>query len=123
MYKRQAPNPSPLNETSSDPFTYHIKPPTFTAFLGFLKSTKLKYTHYVSRRHCSKCAQGQLAAKLIELEDTKLAQMAANGEKGSQAFKDTKKKKTCTKTTSPNTLHTSNTWKRLVSMRTNAVIA
>jgi hypothetical protein len=32
-----------------------------------------------------------LASKLIELEDTKLAQMFANGEQGSEAYKETKK--------------------------------
>jgi hypothetical protein len=89
--EKRAPNPSPLNETSFDPFTYHIIPPNFKAFLGFLERKKLKYTHYVSRRHCNKCNQGQLAAKMIELEDTKLAQMAHTGKGGSQAFKDTKK--------------------------------
>lgn len=91
LTKKRAPNPSPLNETSFDPLTYHIKPPTFTMFLEFLKRKNLKYTHYVSRRHCAKCNQGQLAAKMIELEDKKLAQMALNGKEGSQAFKDTKK--------------------------------
>jgi hypothetical protein len=91
LTEKRAQNPSPLNETSFDPFTYHIKPPTFTAFLGFLKSKKLKYTHYVSRRHCTKCNQGQLAAKMIELEDTNLAQIAAKGGKGTQAFKEAKK--------------------------------
>jgi hypothetical protein len=89
--KQRAPNPSPLNETSFDPFTYHIKSPSFEAFLTFLKRKKLRYTHYVSRRHCTKCSQGQLAAKMIELEDKKLAQMTVNSEKGSQAFKETKK--------------------------------
>jgi len=89
--EKRAPNPSVLNETTFDPSTYHIKPPTFEAFLGFLKRKKLRYTHHVNRRHCSKCDQGQLAAKLIELEDTKLAQMTEKGEEASQAFKDSKK--------------------------------
>jgi hypothetical protein len=89
--EKRAPNPSPLNENSFDPFTYHIRPPTFEGFLGFLKHQKLRYTHYVGRRHCTKCNQGQLAAKMIDLEDAKLAQMLVNGEGGSQAFKETKK--------------------------------
>ena len=89
--EKRALNPSPLNESSFDPFTYHIKPPTFPKFLEFLKRGKLRFTHYVSRRHCTKCNQGQLAPKLIELEDMKLAQMTLKGEQGSQAFKDTKK--------------------------------
>jgi hypothetical protein len=70
---------------------YHIKPPTFVGFLKFLKRKNLKYTHYVSRRHCAKCNVGQLAGKLVEFSDTKLAQMTVDGEQGSAAFKELKK--------------------------------
>jgi hypothetical protein len=89
--EKRAPNPSVLNETSFDHCAYHICPPTFTAFLEFLKRNNLNYTHYVSRRHCTKCKQGQLAPKMIELTDMKLAQMVANGEEGSEAYKHTMK--------------------------------
>jgi hypothetical protein len=71
--------------------SYHIKPPTFTAFLEFLKRKNLKFTHYVSRRHCQKCNNGQLAPKMIELEDMTLAQLTADGKQGSEAFKESKK--------------------------------
>ena len=88
--QQKASNPSPLNETSFDPVTYHIKPPTFKGFLGFLKHKNLRHTHYVSRRHCAKCNQGQLAAKMVEIEDKLLAEMVLKGEQGSQAFKEMK---------------------------------
>ena len=85
------PNPSQLNEKNFDPSKYHIKPPTFESFLEFLKSKKLKYTLYVSRRHCNKCKQGQLAAKLMELEDTKLAKMTVEGKTKTEAYNESKK--------------------------------
>jgi hypothetical protein len=91
--EKRALNPSPLNETSFDPGTYHIKPPRFNSFLEFLERKKLKYTHYVSRRHCTKCNQGQLAPKMIELHNALLAKIAVNEGQGSQAFKDTKKER------------------------------
>ena len=89
--KKLDPNPSVLNESKFDPLTYHIKPPTFEAFLKLLTRKKLRYTHHVNRRHCTKCNQGQIAAKMIELEDTKLAQMTEKGEQASEAYKKTKK--------------------------------
>ena len=89
--EKRAPNPLTLNETSFDPRTYHIEPPTFAGFLGFLKRKNLKYTIYVSRKHCNKCNLGQVAAKLIELEEGKLAQMTVDGKGGSEAYKDSKK--------------------------------
>jgi hypothetical protein len=91
--EKQAANPSDLNETNFDPHTYHIKPPTFSAYIDFLNRTKLRYTHYVSRRHCSKCNEGQLAGKLMKLEDTKLAEMTEKGEQTSEAYKDSKKRR------------------------------
>jgi hypothetical protein len=83
-------NPSPLNEKTFDPATYHITPPSFVAFSKFLGRKNLNYTHYVNRRHCNKCSLGQIACKLVSLLDTQLAQMKLDGKEGSEEFKKIK---------------------------------